>query len=143
MSRFHGDVYLVFDQFEELFVYPKAEGFAAALAEVVRTPHLRVNVLLALREDALAELDVFTGRIPNVFGNYLSLERLDRAGPGARFSGRWPGTTRTGAGRWRSSPSSSKPCSTRSRAAESDSAVLSGRSRTTARRGSRRPISSW
>ena len=38
-----------------------------------------MNVLLALREDALAELDVFTGRIPNVFGNYLSLERLDRA----------------------------------------------------------------
>jgi WD40 repeat protein len=93
MSRFHGDVYLVFDQFEELFVYPKAEGFVAALAEVVRAPHLRVNVLLALREDALAELDVFTGRIPNVFGNYLSLERLDRAaardailGPLARYN---------------------------------------------------------
>ena len=86
MSRFHGDVYLVFDQFEELFVYPKAEGFAAALAEVVRAPHLRVNVLLALREDALAELDVFTGRIPNVFGNYLSLERLDRAAARRRDS---------------------------------------------------------
>jgi WD40 repeat protein len=92
-SRFPGDVYLVFDQFEELFVYPRAEGFAASLAEVVRAKHLRVNVLLALREDALAELDIFTGRIPNVFGNYLSLERLDRAaardavlGPLARYN---------------------------------------------------------
>jgi len=78
-SRHGDDLYLVFDQFEELFVYPGAEEFATALAEVVRAPHLRVNVLLALREDALSELDVFTGRIPNVFGNYLSLERLDRA----------------------------------------------------------------
>ncbi len=81
-SRHGGELYLVFDQFEELFVYPGAEDFAAALADVVRAPHLRVNVLLSLREDALAELDVFTGRIPNVFGNYLSLERLDR--PAAR-----------------------------------------------------------
>ena len=92
-SRRGGDLYLVCDQFEELFVYPGAEAFAAALAEVVRAPHLRVNVLLALREDALSELDVFTGRIPNVFGNYLSLERLDRAaardavlGPLARYN---------------------------------------------------------
>jgi WD40 repeat protein len=93
MSRHGGDLYLVFDQFEELFVYRGAEAFAAALADVVRAPHLRVNVLLSLREDALAELDVFTGRLPNVFGNYLSLERLDRAaardavlGPLARFN---------------------------------------------------------
>ena len=92
-SRFQGDVYLVFDQFEELFVYPHAEEFAAALADVVRARHMRVNVLLALREDALAELDIFTGRIPNVFGNYLSLERLDRSaareavlGPLARYN---------------------------------------------------------
>lgn len=92
-SRFPGEVYLVFDQFEELFVYPNAEAVAAELSEVVSAKHLRVNVLLALREDALAELDVFTGRIPNVFGNYLSLERLDRAaareavlGPLARYN---------------------------------------------------------
>ena len=78
-SRHGGDLYLVLDQFEELFVYPGAEIFAAALADVTRAPHLRVNVLLSLREDALAELDVFNGRIPNVFGNCLSLERLDRA----------------------------------------------------------------
>jgi WD40 repeat protein len=78
-SRQGGELYLIFDQFEELFVYPRAENFAAALADVVRAPYLRVNVLLALREDALSELDVFTGRIPNVFGNHLALEPLDRA----------------------------------------------------------------
>jgi WD40 repeat protein len=92
-SRFGSDVYLVLDQFEELFVYSGAEAFAGELAQVVTTPELRVNVLLALREDALSELDVFTGRIPNVFRNYLSLERLDRAagraavvGPLARYN---------------------------------------------------------
>ncbi|MGH3031176.1 MAG: hypothetical protein ACRDNE_10500 [Gaiellaceae bacterium] len=50
-------------------------------------PELRVDVLLALREDALAELDVFTGRIPNVFGNYLALDRLDRAAARAAVTG--------------------------------------------------------
>ena len=40
-------------------------------------PDLRVNFLLAIREDALAKLDAFKGRIPNVLGNYLRLEHLD------------------------------------------------------------------
>ena len=78
-ARFGSDLFLVLDQFEELFVYPHAETLAAELADLVARPHLRVNVLVALREDALAELDVFTGRIPNVFGNYLALDRIDRA----------------------------------------------------------------
>jgi WD40 repeat protein len=88
-----GDLYLLLDQFEEVFVYPGAEVLAASLAEVVTQPGLRVNLLLALRQDALSELDVFTGRIPNVFGNYLALDRLDRAaartaitGPIARYN---------------------------------------------------------
>jgi WD40 repeat protein len=88
-----GDLYLVLDQFEEVFVYPGADELAASLAEVVTRPGLRADVLIALREDSLAELDVFTGRIPNVFGNYLALDRLDRAaaraavtGPIARFN---------------------------------------------------------
>lgn len=78
VDRAGADILLVLDQFEELFVYPSAAAFAEALAEVVTRPALRVNVLLALRDDALSELDVFTGRIPNVFGNYLALEPLDR-----------------------------------------------------------------
>ena len=38
----------------------------------------RVNVLVSLREDSLAKLDRFTGRIPNLFSNTLRLDRLDR-----------------------------------------------------------------
>ena len=33
---------------------------------------------MALREDSLAKLDRFTGRIPGLFGNTLRLDRLDR-----------------------------------------------------------------
>ena len=39
----------------------------------------RVNVLVSLREDSLAKLDRFTGRIPSLFANTLRLDRLDRA----------------------------------------------------------------
>ena len=73
------DVYLLLDQFEEVFAYRGASSLAADVAQIVTAPDARVNVLLALRDDALSELDVFTGRVQNVFGNYLVLERLDRA----------------------------------------------------------------
>src|SRR6266446_4297364 len=43
-----------------------------------REPELAVVVFDAWREDAVAQLDVFKRRIPNVLGNYLRLEHLDR-----------------------------------------------------------------
>ena len=46
----------------------------------VARPGLRASFLVALREETLARLDAFKGRIPNLFGNYLRLEHLDRAG---------------------------------------------------------------
>lgn len=74
----HGDVYLVLDQAEEYFLYhPEGSAFEDGLAAVLSEP-LRANVLLSLREDALAKLDRFKGRIPNILGNYLRLDRLDR-----------------------------------------------------------------
>jgi WD40 repeat protein len=77
--RSTGELYLVLDQFEELFVYHAGGGaLTDELARVVNRPGLRVNVLIAIRADALAELDVFTGRVANVFGNHLPLDRLDR-----------------------------------------------------------------
>ena len=73
------DVYVILDQAEEYFTYhgdPK--GFESVLAELVNGP-LRVNVLVALREDALASLDRLKAAIPTMFGNVLRLDRLDRA----------------------------------------------------------------
>jgi WD40 repeat protein len=76
-----GDVYVILDQAEEYFLYHGAEEgagtFAVDFPAVVNSPGLRVNFLLAIREDALAKLDVFRARIPNVLGNYLRLEHLD------------------------------------------------------------------
>jgi WD40 repeat protein len=75
------DVYLVLDQAEEYFLYHADDGgpgsFAEALPAVLGAP-LRVNVLVSLREDSLAKLDRFTGRIPGLFANTLRLDRLDR-----------------------------------------------------------------
>jgi hypothetical protein len=73
------DIYLLLDQFEELFTYANAATLTAELSDVLNRSELRVNVLVAVRDDALSELDAFTGRVPDVFGNALPLERLDRA----------------------------------------------------------------
>jgi WD40 repeat protein len=78
LDRIEGHLYLVLDQFEEAFLYPDAAALVDELSEIVMRPKLRIHVLLALRDDALSELSVFTGRIPDVFGNYLTLDRLDR-----------------------------------------------------------------
>ena len=47
------------------------------LAAMLRGP-ARVNVLVSLREDALAKLDRFKGSIPGILDNYLRLDRLSR-----------------------------------------------------------------
>jgi WD40 repeat protein len=76
-----GDLYVILDQAEEYFLYHGGEDgvgtFAVDFPEVVNSADLRVNFLLAVREDALAKLDVFRARIPGVLGNYLRLEHLD------------------------------------------------------------------
>jgi WD40 repeat protein len=76
-----GDVYVILDQAEEYFLYHGAEEgagtFAVDFPAIVNSPDLRVNFLLAIREDSLAKLDVFRAQIPNVLGNYLRLEHLD------------------------------------------------------------------
>jgi WD40 repeat protein len=82
-----GDVYAILDQFEEYFLYHERDEFADELAAAIREPGLRANFLLGLREDALAKLDAFKGRIPNLFANYLRLDHLDREGGRAAILG--------------------------------------------------------
>lgn len=83
IQRVGGDLYVILDQFEEYFLYhpdDSGEGsFAHEFARVLNREDLRVNFLLAIREDALAKLDRFKGRIPNLFDNYLRMTHLDRA----------------------------------------------------------------
>jgi WD40 repeat protein len=71
------EVFLVLDQFEEYFLYHDGDAtFVEELAEVTR----RVNVLIGIREDALARLDAFKATLPNLLSNRLRLDHLDREG---------------------------------------------------------------
>jgi WD40 repeat protein len=75
---------IMLDQFEEYFLYrsrePTPERFADELGRCINRTDLRANFLIAIREDAYAALgDLFKGRIPNVYSNYLHVEYLDRA----------------------------------------------------------------
>ncbi|MFL6036974.1 MAG: hypothetical protein ACJ74I_18035 [Gaiellaceae bacterium] len=89
------DVYLILDQTEEYFLYHADDAGPDSMAEtlpIVLAGDYRINVLISLREDSLAELDRFTGRISGLFANTLRLDRLDRdaarsaiVGPVQRF----------------------------------------------------------
>ncbi|MEP6811547.1 MAG: hypothetical protein ABI990_01015 [Actinomycetota bacterium] len=86
--------YLILDQFEEYFLYFGGDDGPGTL--LLDLPLLleesRVNVLVSLREDALAQLDAFKARIPSVFANQVRLEHLDRLSAHAAILGpvqRW------------------------------------------------------
>jgi WD40 repeat protein len=73
-----GAVYLLLDQLDEFFLYhPDGGTLGSELAALLREAP-RVNVLLSLREEALAKLDRFKASIPGILDNYLGLDRLSR-----------------------------------------------------------------
>jgi hypothetical protein len=82
IAQLDGDLLIILDQFEEYFSYvPFGETeltFGSQFARAINRSRLRANFLVAIREDALARLDRFKGRIPNLFDNYLRIEGLDR-----------------------------------------------------------------
>jgi WD40 repeat protein len=77
-----GPVFFVFDQFEEYLLYhePSEEehSFETQFARIVNSRPIEANFLLSLREEDLSKLDRFQGAIPNLLGNMLRLEYLDR-----------------------------------------------------------------
>lgn len=80
-SRLKRRLMIILDQFEEYFLYhPEADEFTAQFSKAVMQSNIPVSFLISLREDALAKLDRFEGRIPILFDNYLRLEHLDDAG---------------------------------------------------------------
>ncbi len=76
------DLLIILDQFEEYFLYHStADGpgtFAVEFPRVVNRSDLRVSFLVSMREDSIAKLDFFKGRIPNLFDNYLRIDHLER-----------------------------------------------------------------
>jgi WD40 repeat protein len=73
---------VIFDQFEEYFFYhpggPLSDAFEGELARAINRDEVDVNFLIALREDSVHKLDRFRARIPNLLGNSLRLEQLDK-----------------------------------------------------------------
>jgi hypothetical protein len=82
IERVDIELIIVLDQFEEYFLYhPLEDGpgtFAFEFPAAVNHPLLRASFLISIRDDALAKLDRFKGRITNLFDNYLRIEHLDR-----------------------------------------------------------------
>ncbi len=83
VERVGGDLLILLDQFEDYFLYhPNEDGpgtFVEEFPRVVTDREARVNFVISIREDAVAKLDRFEGRIPTLFDNYIRIDHLDRA----------------------------------------------------------------
>src|SRR5439155_23801280 len=79
-----GRLFFIFDQFEEyIYYHPLAlDGtpFDAAFANAVNDKQLSASFLLSLREDGLGKLDRLRPRIPDLLGNVIKIELLDKEG---------------------------------------------------------------
>src|SRR5271165_703021 len=78
-----GRIFFILDQFEEYFLYHPAtedlaKDFDGQFALAVNSPEIPVSFLVSLRDDGLSKLDRLQTRIPNLLGNILRLEHLDR-----------------------------------------------------------------
>jgi CHASE2 domain-containing sensor protein len=80
-ERIHGPLLIVLDQFEEYFLYHPLDAgpgsFDEELAVALRRRDTPANFLLSIREDAVAQLDRFEGRVPGLLDNLLRIEHLD------------------------------------------------------------------
>ena len=73
-------IMVILDQFEEYSLYhPEDDTFGEQFPAAVAIRDLSVSFLVSLREDALARLDRFKGRIPNLWDSYRRVDHLDRA----------------------------------------------------------------
>jgi hypothetical protein len=73
-------VYLVFDQFEELFIFGSAEEkkeFINLLNELVRSK-TQCRIILVIREEFLAGITEFEEKIPEIFSNRFRVEKMKR-----------------------------------------------------------------
>jgi hypothetical protein len=74
---------LILDQFEEYLYYhggaQTGSAFDTQVAEITNSPGVRANILVSLREDALARLDQYKGQVNSLFDNYLRVEHLTAA----------------------------------------------------------------
>jgi WD40 repeat protein len=74
-------VYLIFDQFEELFIFGSSEektGFIKLIKEVVES-ETQCRVIFIIREEFLAGITEFEYELPEIFSNRFRVEKMKRA----------------------------------------------------------------
>jgi hypothetical protein len=83
-QAFYGRLFFIFDQFEEyIYYHPLSEDgkhFDEQLAAAINDRSVPAGFLVSLREDGLGKLDRLRGRIPDLLGNVIRLEHLDKNG---------------------------------------------------------------
>jgi hypothetical protein len=82
-------IYLIFDQFEELFIFSKKdeitgkndeqETFYAAVKSLLETAGLHVKIIFSIREEWIAYLNDFEKVLPYLFDNRLRVEKMNNA----------------------------------------------------------------
>ncbi|HLO85794.1 MAG TPA: hypothetical protein VK203_12415 [Nostocaceae cyanobacterium] len=77
-----GRLFIILDQFEEYFDFLEEgvkNNFAEEFSQAVNDVKLNVHFLISIREDALAKLDYFKGRIfRNLLDNRIAIKHLNR-----------------------------------------------------------------
>jgi hypothetical protein len=83
-QAFYGRLFFIFDQFEEyIYYHPLSEDgkhFDEQLAAAINDRSVPAGFLVSLREDGLGKLDRLRGGIPDLLGNVIRLEHLDKNG---------------------------------------------------------------
>ncbi len=77
-----GRLFLILDQFEDYFDFlndSAKDTFAGEFSQAVNDSNLNLHLLISIREDALAKLDYFKGRIfSNLLDNRIAIKHLNR-----------------------------------------------------------------
>ncbi len=74
-------VALIFDQFEEVFILSDSverEKLVGALNEILKS-RLKINIVLIIREEYLADLTEFEPIIPGLLGNRIRIEKINKS----------------------------------------------------------------
>lgn len=77
--KFYKPVYLIFDQFEELFILGKKreqQQFYQNIAQLLQAG-LQAKIILSIREEWIAYLNEFEKVVPTLFDNRLRIEKMN------------------------------------------------------------------
>ncbi len=74
-------VYIIFDQFEELFIFgtqSEKEEFVDFVREVTKNSDYNTHIIISIREEYLANLSEFEDGIPDLFQNRIRVEKMKK-----------------------------------------------------------------